>query len=460
MSTPNPFQPQQPGSPAIGSPPPIGSDPLAALEQTSDDESALSQQQAGVTKNVISQVENMQPPQPNRGVLSVAPLLIGLAAVGGKSMGLHAQVMLGAMNGMVSGAMKGDQMAFQDSLKKYQLNYQKMMTLYQLQNQYYQEMMNAYKGQADAELKSITLAERLSDDQFNKSWKTASLAQKNQMDSFDRWYKKQSLIEKIRQNDIEDSIRSLELQMKQMQQKKQAQIQAQLNQQAIELGAQDILKGKNPPSLGFGVNAVNARIAMWNRAGEEAAKQPGGAAGAVAGASRFQAMQKELDQVQKTGGMVVAWEHSANLQAQIVLTDSQKLSRSDSPAINKALMFYLTHGVSDPDATKLENAVAVFSAEYAKVMSGQTGGQGVTDLARNEAGKITSAIMSGSTLQQVIAQEQQSMRNRSITFSQLEDAIQKNMATINNASGLPQEGTKGMLNGKPVIFRGGQWVYQ
>lgn len=462
MSTPNPLMPSMPGM-GTGTPPSVGAadlgtDPLAALQQTSQAEADLSQQQAGATAGVMQQIEAQPTPQPDRGVMAVAPLLIGLAAVGGKAMGLHAQVMLGAMNGMVSGAMKGDQMGFEDNLKKYQLNQQKLLTLYSLQTQYYNEMMNAYKGQADAELKAMTLARELSNDQWNKQWKTTQQQMQGQMDQMRAWYMQQDLAEKVKQNDISDQIRLLTLQMKQMQQKAQQQQQTQATQQAINLGAQQYLKTGQLPSMGWGQQGASTRIAILNRAAEIASEQSGGSAGAVAGQSRYKAMAHELDQVQKMGGMIETWEQSANLQAQIVLSDSNAVARTSSPAINKAILAYLTTGAGDPDATKLENAVAVFSAEYAKVMSGQTGGQGVTDAARSEAQKITSAAMSGQSLQKVIEQEQLSMRNRAGTFNSMEDSIQKQMSQVN--AGHPSNPTYKSLADVQAAYKSGTISYE
>lgn len=455
MSTPNPVP--QPTDPSVGAAN-LGSDPFAALQQTSQAEANLSQQQAANTANTMQQIEAQPTPQPDRGVMAVAPLLIGLAAVGGKAMGLHAQVMLGAMNGMVSGAMKGDQMGFEDNLKKYQLNQQKLMTLYDLQTQYYNEMMNAYKGQADAELKAITLARELSNDQWNKQWKTTQQQMQGQMDQMRAWYMQKDLAEKIKQNDISDQIRMLSLQMKQMQQKAAQQQQAQLDQQAIEAGAQQYVKTGQLPALGWGQSATSARVQMLNRAGEIMAEQTGGAPGAIAGQAKYKAMAQELSQVQKMGGMIETWEQSANLQSQIVLADSSAVARTSSPAINKAILAYLTTGAGDPDATKLENAVAVFSAEYAKVMTGQTGGQGVTDAARGEAQKITSAAMSGQSLQKVIEQEQLSMRNRAASFTQQEDAIQKQMSQVN--SGPPDSPHYKSLADVQAAYKSGAISYQ
>jgi hypothetical protein len=399
MSTPNPFQPQQPQSPAIGSPPPLaGADPFAALGQTAQAESSLSQQQASMTQGVIGQVQKMQPPEPNRGVLSVAPLLIGLAAIGGKSMGLHAQVMLGAMNGMVSGAMKGDQMAYQDNLKKYQLNQQKMMAVYELQNQYYQEMMNAYKGQADAELKAITLARQLSDDEFNKQYKTSDLALKNQMNEFDRWYKQQSLVDKLKQTDISNQIRELGLQMQMMRLKMTA------DQQNLDPKGQQVLGhilntlGYFP--AGFGNTTTITRIKALEAASPTATSD--------------QIAQKYLQGMgrgiyMKSQETLLGHREAASSAALNTLTEpggtldlliqsAQKIGFTDDKLVNTGRLQIQQRIKANPELQAYRMYIQEARTEYAQAIS--RGGQ-VTNESRDEANSVFPDNMSLSEMRKL-----------------------------------------------------------
>lgn len=103
-------------------------------------------------------------PQRSPGITSVAPLLIGLAALGGKAAGLHATTMLGATNGMVEGLIKGNEQKYRDQKQAYDTAYQQWLDKWKQQQQIYNEMRQVYKGRVDADLKALQFARQVTGD--------------------------------------------------------------------------------------------------------------------------------------------------------------------------------------------------------------------------------------------------------------------------------------------------------
>jgi hypothetical protein len=105
-----------------------------------------------------------QAPERNTGIMSVAPFLIGLAALGGKATGLHATTMLGATNGMVKGLIQGSEQAYTDHKKAYDEAYNKWLDKWTQQQKIYNEMRQVYKGRIDADLKALQFARQVTGD--------------------------------------------------------------------------------------------------------------------------------------------------------------------------------------------------------------------------------------------------------------------------------------------------------
>lgn len=139
-------------------------------------------------------------PQRNSSVLSLAPFLIGLTALGGKAAGLHARVMLGATNGMMQGMLKGNEQKYQDEKKKYDDAYQRWYDKFTMQQKLYAEMRQVYKGRIDADIKALDFARKATGDQ-----------EKTSMDSFKKWLQSQQLGQRFQaENDKVDHNKALE----------------------------------------------------------------------------------------------------------------------------------------------------------------------------------------------------------------------------------------------------------
>jgi hypothetical protein len=105
-----------------------------------------------------------KPPERQQGITSVAPFLIGLAALGGKAVGLHATTMLGATNGMVQGLIQGNEQKYKDQRTAYDQAYQQYREKFDAQNKIFNEMRQVYKGRVDADLKALQFARQVTGD--------------------------------------------------------------------------------------------------------------------------------------------------------------------------------------------------------------------------------------------------------------------------------------------------------
>lgn len=118
-----------------------------------------------LAKNNQPEPFNQPEPQRNMGVMATMPYLVGLAALGGKAAGLHAKTMLGGVNGMVGGIIKGNEAAYQDSKKKYDDAYQRWLDKFSQQQKVYTEMRQVYKGRIDADMKALEFARKVTGDE-------------------------------------------------------------------------------------------------------------------------------------------------------------------------------------------------------------------------------------------------------------------------------------------------------
>src|SRR5579859_3085874 len=82
--------------------------------------------------------------------MQAAPLMAIMMAVGGKAARLSGQNMLGAMSGAMQGLNEGSEARYKDAMTKWQAEIDKSRSRLEEQQKYYQMMMDAYAGRADA----------------------------------------------------------------------------------------------------------------------------------------------------------------------------------------------------------------------------------------------------------------------------------------------------------------------
>jgi hypothetical protein len=134
-----------------------------------------------------------KPPERQQGITSVAPFLIGLAALGGKAVGLHATTMLGATNGMVQGLIQGSEQKYKDQRTAYDQAYQQYREKFDAQNKIFNEMRQVYKGRVDADLKALQFARQVTGDNSKVEQADAK-----------HWLEVQKYDESVRKHDMDE----------------------------------------------------------------------------------------------------------------------------------------------------------------------------------------------------------------------------------------------------------------
>lgn len=108
---------------------------------------------------------NVSPPTDQiQQVMAGAPWLFALAAIGGKISGAGGIAMLDSLNGMSDGLIKGDQQALENNYKNYNAQFQKWKATADQQVMIYDRLREAYKDQADGNLRAHTTALQITGD--------------------------------------------------------------------------------------------------------------------------------------------------------------------------------------------------------------------------------------------------------------------------------------------------------
>jgi hypothetical protein len=155
----------------------------------------------------------------------------------------------------------------------------------------------------------------------------------------------------------------------------------------------------------------------------ERVAQSGAGAGEVGAASlNFSADRQGLGRLRTTRTMSGAAERSALSTLQLAQQLSRQVPRTDYPAINRMVMTGRTQTGDTPTAQYV-NALIAARTEYAKVLSGSTGAQGITDAARREANEMFSQYASPEQLDGLVQTASQEMHLRMQGFDAQEQEL-------------------------------------
>lgn len=291
--------------------------------------------------------ESFSQPQPeqNTGIMSTAPYLIALTALGGKAAGVHATTMLGATNGMMQGLIKGSQQRYQDEKKKYDDAYQKWLDKWTQQQKLYTEMRQVYKGRIDADVKALEM-----------TFKMMGMNEKVDMDTFKKFIQAGTYADKLKNtNEKIDHDRNIEqLKRQEFEQKKQAADGAKLSPEDLKFAAQQYLAGDKSVFTGLGRGAQgSANIVALRQAVREQAQSQGLSGSDVAAKmAEFNAIMAEE---RKIGGIAGGVEFSsAELSKFIPLAEkaSAAVPRGQFVPYNRLVQMGAAN-LSDPNLKKL-----------------------------------------------------------------------------------------------------------
>ena len=183
-----------------------------------------------------------------------------------------------------------------------------------------------------------------------------------------------------------------------------------LTPEAVEFATQQYVRTGQMPSLGMGNPGIRAQI--LNDAPKVAERLGLDVPGVMASRAGFKADSSSLSNISKQRDIVLAFENTANLNLDLAQQLSDKVSRTDIPLLNKAILSGEYSILGDPDVAKLASAVRTSINEYARVTSSVTGGGVTSDTARKEVEGMLQSAQTPEQFLGVIQTLKQEMENR------------------------------------------------
>lgn len=196
---------------------------------------------------------------------------------------------------------------------------------------------------------------------------------------------------------------------------------AQMDPNTLEYAAEHYRQtGKLPP--GFS-RAPEVTIKIIERAALIAKDRGDNAQAASLQQQANKASQSALMQIRKQQTMVGAFERTAQKNADLALSLSGKVDRTQTPAINRWLNAGRKQIAGDVDVAKFDAANLAFMTEYAKIISGSMGNTPVSDAARAHAEDAINTAQTAEQYAGVIQTLKQDMANRMSGFEEEIDAL-------------------------------------
>ena len=306
-------------------------------------------------------------PQRQPGITAVAPLLIGLAALGGKAAGIHATTMLGATNGMVEGLIKGNEQKYRDQKQAYDTAYQQYQDKWNQQQKIYNEMRQVYKGRVDADLKALQFARQVTGDQ--------SKVDQNAVKNFQQ---AQIINDKFHKTKIDESYKQGELLLKKRKLDQDAEKLQQTDQPSITMETADLMAARLAngekasevfSNLGRGKQGAANLALVQNRftalsLGQEGDPRLVSAAEHIA--TQKQVLSAENKERQVEGGIAGKIRYAEEEITRIapkVLEASAKVPRGEFVPWNELKQKTLT-ATSDPNLKQLKSYMNTLSNSY------------------------------------------------------------------------------------------------
>lgn len=147
---------------------------------------------------------------------------------------------------------------------------------------------------------------------------------------------------------------------------------------------------------GIGGNLVKAEV--MNRVAEQAKRDGNSAAEVPAITASIKADSQALGQLEKQTTMIESFANNTDRNFQLALKMGDRVERGQSPVVNRWLLKLKGQYAGDPNVTAFEAALNTAATDWAKVTTGQTSGQAVTDSARTKYDQMVSSALSGKSL--------------------------------------------------------------
>jgi hypothetical protein len=202
---------------------------------------------------------------------------------------------------------------------------------------------------------------------------------------------------------------------------------APMDPQAIDYVAQQYKATGQLPALGMGKQAAALRAQIIGRAAQLA--KADGSFGEAAGLhADFKANSAALTTLQRYSNQVLASERTAGMNAdQVLQTMGKGAGTTGVPVFNSWVQHGRANWAGNPDVSRFNMAIGTFATEYAKVVSGASGGAVTSDSARHEIQAMINGAQTPEQLRAVISQAKTEMANRKKGLNDQASALRQAM---------------------------------
>lgn len=193
------------------------------------------------------------------------------------------------------------------------------------------------------------------------------------------------------------------------------------------------------PSLGMGQSAVANKTAILNQIAQNAQTLgiDGGTFGAMLTDSK--AKNAAYTQLQKVGSQTEVNADNANKDFGQLVSLSQKMNSTTfstaSPILNSWIRTGQVSVTGNADVNNFVGVLTTALTEYAKVVSGQTGGSAVTVEANKQAQALLSKGLSTAAIQSFADTAKQEMGNRTTSYDTALKSLFSSLTSITDTSG-------------------------
>ncbi len=222
-----------------------------------------------------------------------------------------------------------------------------------------------------------------------------------------------------------------------------------LTSQGLDIAAENFAKTGQLPPMGMGKQGAAVRSAIINRAAQLHPDLD--LASARAG---FAADEGSLKKLQAQRDAITSFENTAAKNIDIFLTTAGKIVDTGSPMANGLARAVSGKMLGSPDQAAYDAARQVAINEVAKITSNPNLSGALSDSARNE---VSNFNPSTATLKQTVAVMRilkQDMANRASAMDQTLATVKGRISGKGaSPATAPQEGTEGVVNGKPAVWK-------
>ena len=186
-----------------------------------------------------------------------------------------------------------------------------------------------------------------------------------------------------------------------------------LDRTSITYVADQYRKTGQMPPLGMGKQAAAMRAAIIGEAARRDAAEGTTGADAAVNHADYHANRSALATISRTNSNILAFEDTANRNADYVLSTAKKGAGTTGVPLFNAWQQAGRRSIGgNPDVSRFDVAIKTFASEYAKVTSGASGGAVTSDSARHEIDSMINGAQTQAQLEAVIGQAKADMRNR------------------------------------------------